>query len=115
MRHSIKMMLALVLTVMSFSAVQTVWAEDGEWLTVTGTIFAIDREISTITIEEDGGDKVIIAGFPFGYLEREMAVEFAVGDCVTVEYAIVVCRCSEGSKNMRWIPCRDSIQGNGGI
>ena len=100
MRHSIKMTLALVLTVMSFSAVQTVWAEDDGWLTVTGTIFAIDREISTITIEEDEGDKVIIAGFPFGYLEREMAVEFAVGDCVAVEYAIVVCRCSEGSKNI---------------
>ena len=100
MRHSIKMTLALVLTVMSFSAVQTVWAEDGEWLTVTGTIFAIDRDSSTITIEDDGGNKVIIAGFPFGYLEREMVVEFAVGDCVAVEYAIVVCRCSEGSKNI---------------
>ena len=100
MRHSIKMMLAVVLTVMSFSAVQTVWAEDDGWLTVTGTIFAIDREVSTITIEDDDGSKVIIAGFPFGYLEREMAVEFAVGDCVAVEYAIVVCRCSEGSKNI---------------
>ena len=100
MRHSIKMILAVVLTVMSFSVVTTVWAEEDGWLTVTGTIFAIDREISTITIEEDEGDKLLIAGFPFGYLEREMAVEFAVGDCVTVEYAIVVCRCSEGSKNI---------------
>ena len=100
MRHSIKMILALVLAVMSFSVVQIVWAEDGDWLTVTGTIFAIDRDSSTITIEYDGGNKVIIAGFPFGYLEREMVVEFAVGDCVTVEYAIVVCRCSEGSKNI---------------
>jgi len=89
MRHSIKMVLAVVLTVMSFSAVQTVWAEDDGWLTGTGTIFAIDREISTITVEDDEGSKVIIAGFPI-----------AVGDCVEVEYAIVVCRCSEGSKNI---------------
>jgi len=103
MRHSIKMMLALLLTVMSFSAVQAVWAggpEPTKWLTVTGTIFAIDRDSSTITIEDEKGNKVIIAGFPFGYLEREMAVEFAVGDCVAVEYAIVVCRCLEGSKNI---------------
>ena len=69
-------------------------------MTVTGTIFAIDREISTTTIEEDEEDKLIIAGFPFGYLEREIAVDFAVGDCVTVEYAIVFCRCAERSKNI---------------
>ena len=72
MRHSIKMILALVLTVMSFSVVQTVWAEEDGWLTVTGTIFAIDRDSSTITIEDDGGNKVIIAGFPFGYLDKSI-------------------------------------------
>ena len=72
MRHSIKMILALVLAVMSFSVVQIVWAEDGEWLTVTGTIFAIDRDSSTITIEDGGGNKVIIAGFPFGYLDKSI-------------------------------------------
>ena len=105
MRQSIKTLLAVLLTVMSFSAVQTVWAEDDGWLTVTGTIIAEDREISTITIEGEKGE-IVIKGFPFGYLEREMVVEFgenfviAVGDCVEVEYAIVVCRCSEGSKNI---------------
>jgi hypothetical protein len=66
------MILALVLTVMSFSVVQTVWAEEDGWLTVAGTIFAIDREISTITIEDGGGNKVIIAGFPFGYLDKSI-------------------------------------------
>ena len=65
MRHSIKMMLAVLLTVMSFSAVQTVWAEDDGWLTVTGTIFAIDPENSTITIEGEKGE-IVIKGFPFG-------------------------------------------------
>jgi len=72
-RQSIKTLLAVLLTVMSFSAVQTVWAEDDGWLTVTGTIIAEDREISTITIEGEKGE-IVIKGFPFGYFEREMAV-----------------------------------------
>ena len=50
---------------MSFSAVQTVWAEDDGWLAVTGTIFAIDPENSTITIEGEKGE-IVIKGFPFG-------------------------------------------------
>ena len=100
MRHSIKMLLAVLLTVMSFLAVQTVWAEnpdlpESEPLIASGVIIDIDPENSIITIGE-----IEIKGFPFGYLEREMDVEFAVGDCVEVEYAIVVCRCSEGSKNI---------------
>ena len=110
MRHSIKLLLAVVLTVMSFLAVQAVWAEkpnppESDWLTVSGVIVEIERDISTITID-DGENEIVIKGFPFGYLEREMAVDFgydfviAVGDCVEVEYAIVVFRCSEGSKNI---------------
>ena len=100
MRHSIKMLLAVLLTVMSFLAVQTAWAEnpdllESEPLIASGVITDIDPENSIITIGE-----IEIKGFPFGYLEREMDVEFAVGDCVEVEYAIVVCRCSEGSKNI---------------
>ena len=106
MRHSIWTVLAVLLTIMSFSSVQTVWAEkpdppESDWLTASGEITAIDPDNSTITI-----DGIVIKGFPFGYLEREMAVVFGedfvieVGDCVEVEYAIVVCRCSEGSKNI---------------
>ena len=110
MRHSIQMLLAVLLTVMSFLAVQTVWAEkpdppESEWLNASGEIVEIERDISTITID-DGEKIIVIKGFPFGYLERKMADVFGddfvimVGDCVEVEYAIVVCRCDEGIKNI---------------
>ena len=102
MRHSNKTLLFVLLTVMSFLAVQTVWAQDGDWFTVTGTIIAIDRDISTITIEDDGENKIIIAGFPFGYLERELGDNLGdddffinLGDCVTVVYAVVLCKCKD--------------------
>ena len=91
MRHSIKLLLAVVLTVMSFSVVQTVWAEDDGWF-VTGVIDKIEPEISTITIiDRDTLEPISITGFPFGYLERELDIVFVEGNCVTVEYAIVIC------------------------
>ena len=96
MRHSIKMLLAVVLTVMSFLAVQTVWAQEDIWPVVSGIVTEIDRDDSTITISEDGETiGVVIAGFPFGYLERELDIEIMLGDCVTVEYAVVLCKCDE--------------------
>ena len=94
MRHSIKMLLAVLLTVMSFSAVQTVWAQEDIWPVVSGEIVGIQEEISTITID-DGGGEIVIAGFPFGYLERELGIEIMIGDCVTVYYAVVLCKCDE--------------------
>ena len=108
MRHSIKTLLVVLLTVMSFSVVQGVRAggpEPDKLLIAEGAIVEIDREVSTIKIDTNSG-VIEITGFPFGYLEREMAVEFgedfamAVGDCVEVEYAIVFCRCTDGSKNI---------------
>jgi hypothetical protein len=108
MRHSSKMVLAVVLTVIMFSAVQVARAggpEIDKLLIAEGAIKEIDREVSTIKIDTNSG-VIEITGFPFGYLEREMAVEFgedfamAVGDCVEVEYALVFCRCTDGSKNI---------------
>jgi len=91
MRHSIKMLLAVVLTVMSLAVVQTVWAEDEGWF-VTGEISKIEPEISTITIiDSQTSEPISITGFPFGYLERELDIVFVEGNCVTVEYAIVIC------------------------
>ena len=91
MRHSTKTLLVVLLTVMSFSAVQTVWAEDGGWF-VTGVIDKIEPEISTITIIDSAKlEPISITGFPFGYLERELDIVFVEGNCVTVEYAIVTC------------------------
>ena len=86
MRNSTKTLLVVLLTLMSFLTLQTAWAErpdpaESDWLTASGEITDIDRDNSTITID----DETVIKGFPFGYLEREMDVEFAVGDCVEVE------------------------------
>lgn len=103
MRHFTKMVLAVLLTFIILSAGQTVRAggpEIAEWpLYVSGTVFQIDPENSTIVIY-DGETYYTITGFPFGYLERELdsyfesesATEINKEDCVTVEYALVVCK-----------------------
>jgi hypothetical protein len=110
MRNSTKTLLVVLLTLMSFLAVQTAWAEkpnppESEWKTVSGKITAIDPDNSTITIDYG----TVIKGFPFGYLEREIVEttdvfgdDFAidVGDCAEVAYATVDCRCDEGSKKI---------------
>jgi len=103
MRHSIKLLLAVVLTVMSFLAVQAVWAERPEvleWSTVEGIIEHIYPEDSTIVIKDEGDILYTITGFPFGYLENELDsyfeseldIEIKKYDCVTVKYAEVRCK-----------------------
>jgi hypothetical protein len=102
-----KMLLAVVLTGMSFLAVQAVWAERPEvleWSTVEGIIEHIYPEDSTIVIKDEGDILYTITGFPFGYLENELDsyfeneldieldIEIKKNDCVTVKYAEVRCK-----------------------
>jgi hypothetical protein len=97
MKHSIKMVLVVVLAVMSFATVQTVWAnEEVLWPDASGEVIGIDRDLSTIVILDiDSGLEVTVAGFPFGYLERELDIQIELEDCVTVDYAAVFCKCDE--------------------
>lgn len=110
MRHSIKMVLAVLLTVIMFSAVQVARAGGPEienWLDISGTIDQIYPKDSTIVIISDYDNlPYTITGFPFGYLENELdsyfeselAIEIKKGDCVTIDYAVVVCKA--GTKNI---------------
>ena len=102
MRHSSKMVLAVVLTVIMFSAVQVARAggpEIEDWLDISGTIDKIYPEDSTIVIiDEDDGLPYTITGFPFGYLENELDITIKENDCVTVDYAVVLCK--TGIKNI---------------
>ena len=96
MRVSIKTFLVMLLTVMSFVTVQAVQADD---ITVTGEIFEADRFLSTIVIEDENGDLVVIQGFPFHNLEVQLndeldpleadadGITIEAGDCLTVEYS----------------------------
>ena len=94
MRHSIKMLLAVVLTVMSLAVLPADRAEGVDLLEVAGTILAVDRVDKTIEIAPDPeGDNVLIKGFPFDYLERVLSdmdpsgdVAITADDCVTVVY-----------------------------
>ena len=110
MRNSTKTLLAALLTLLSFSAVQTGLAggpEITDWLDVSGEIDRVYPEDSTIVIiNDDDGLPYTITGFPFGYLEKELdsyfesesATEIKEEDCVTVDYAVVVCK--TGTKNI---------------
>lgn len=97
MRHSTKTLLVVLLTVMSFATVQTGWAnEEVLWPDASGEVVGIYRDLSTIVILDiDSGLEVTVAGFPFGYLERELDIQIEEGDCVTVDYAAVLCKCDE--------------------
>ena len=97
MRHSTKTLLVVLLTVLSFAAVQAVWAyEEVSWPDASGEVVGIDRDLSTIVIHDfDSESDVTVAGFPFGYLERELDIQIELEDCVTVEYAAVLCKCDE--------------------
>ena len=96
MQRTIKTLIVVLLTVVSFVVVQTALADD---ITVTGKIIEADRLSSTIVIEDENLDLVAIQGFPFHNLEVQLEEELdpldpdADGitieedDCVTVVYS----------------------------
>lgn len=97
MGGSIKTLLVVLAAIMSVVFVQAARADD---IAVTGEILEAYRSSSTIVIRpEEGGDDIVIIGFPFCYLEAqlddildpqypdEIVIRIDKGDCVKVDYS----------------------------
>ena len=88
MKISIKTLIVLLLTIMSFAAAEAVYAH--EVIELSGTVFDVDQNFSKIWITRDEGETVKIIGFPFHNLEAKLEEELGepitidVGDCLTI-------------------------------
>jgi len=92
MRISIKTLIVLLLTVISFAATQAVHADEVKEL--SGTVSYADPDRSEIWIAPQEGETIIIIGFPFHNLEAQLEEELGepitigAGDCMTITYYV---------------------------
>ena len=91
MRTSIKTLIVVLLTVMSFAAAQAVHADE---VPLSGTVYWVNPGGSEIWIQEGDDNIVEIIGFPFHNLEVQLEEELGEtitideGDCVAIEYYV---------------------------
>ena len=97
MRLSIRTLIVVLLTVMSFAAAQAVQAEDIVPIPLSGTVTKVLPDYSTIWIEYESDETFItveIIGFPFSSLEDQLSeamgeiITISVDDCVTITYYV---------------------------
>ena len=79
MKISIRKALVLLAIVLSFVSIQSVWAGSCN-VSVIGTITAVDKATSTITIDGD----TVVYGIPFTFLLNQEGVELVVGNEVVI-------------------------------
>ena len=91
MRISLKTLIVVLLTVMSFAAAQAVHADE---VPLSGTVYWVNPGGSEIWIQEGDKNIVEIIGFPFHNLEVQLEEELGEtitideGDCVTITYYV---------------------------
>lgn len=97
MKRAFRTLLVVLVAIMSFFVVEAVSADE---ITVTGKIQEADRDMSLIVIApEEGGDPILIIGFPFHNLELQLdevldpldpeldQITIREDDCVSVTYS----------------------------
>jgi hypothetical protein len=91
MKISIKKLFVLLAVVMSFVAIQAVWAGKGPGMVcdvpVEGTIAVdgIDYDNNAITVCNNSADCVTVYGIPLAYLTYKLKIELKVGDNVEIK------------------------------
>ena len=104
MKITIRLLIVLLLTVMSFSAAQAAFdCDDQDPIEIEGKVCNVQKDSKPyqIWVDPDGdcedGSIVKIFGVPFGDLEEELSKELEdevtiidVGDCVTIKYYVTL-------------------------